>query len=38
MYWKLYELQYKDQEMHDTREARVDLTAEGPLSPGPEQV
>jgi hypothetical protein len=25
MYWRLYELQYKDQEMPGRREARVDL-------------
>jgi ATP-binding cassette subfamily B protein len=29
MYWRLYELQYKDQEMPDPREARVDLGLPG---------
>jgi len=34
VYWKLYELQYKDQEMPGPREARADLG----LSPGGQRL
>jgi ATP-binding cassette subfamily B protein len=40
MYWRLYELQYRDQERPDPREARVDLgpPPEGQRLSGPEGV
>lgn len=38
VYWKLYELQYKDQEMPGPREARADLGPEGQHLSGPEGV